>query len=81
MSDVQPRAAGVGKHVEHVVFRPGRVEARLAGVGRVEGLALLPPRCQRGSIWSKGYGLRRSVLMKEESGTQERRKETEIILR
>ena len=29
MSDVQPRAARVGEHVEHVVFRLLRIEARL----------------------------------------------------
>ena len=44
MSDVQPRAARVGEHVEHVVFRPRRIEARLAGIRRVESAAFFPER-------------------------------------
>ena len=42
MADVQPRAARVGEHVEHVVFRAARVEAGLAGIRRVKGLPFVP---------------------------------------
>src|SRR5678816_3458588 len=42
MPHVQPRAAGVGEHVQHVVFRPRRIKARIAGVGRGESPALFP---------------------------------------
>ena len=42
MADVQPRAARVGEHVEHVVFRARGVEAGLAGIGRVKGLPFVP---------------------------------------
>ena len=40
--DVQPDAAGVGEHIEHVKLRPPGVEGVVAGVGRVEGFLLGP---------------------------------------
>src|ERR1051325_8596339 len=46
MSNVQPGAARVRKHIEHVKFWLRRVECFLAGVGRVKKLALVPNRSE-----------------------------------
>ena len=58
VADVQARAAGVGEHVEHVELGPGRVEARLARVGRAEGPVLgpvrLPLRLDRPEVVRRG---------------------------
>ena len=42
MSDVQPGAARVRKHVEHVKLRLRRIEAGLAGIRRVKAGVLVP---------------------------------------
>ena len=55
MADVQARAAGVGEHVEDVVFRARGVEAGLAGIWRAKGVRAPPRRAASvGSMWSKG---------------------------
>src|SRR5438046_3167168 len=40
--NVQTCAARVGEHVEHIVLRPRRIEAGLAGIKRVKKPALVP---------------------------------------
>ena len=42
VADVEARAGRVGKHVEHVVFRLGGVEVRVARAGGAEGFLGLP---------------------------------------
>jgi hypothetical protein len=42
VADVQAGAARVGKHVEHVVFRLGGIEVRVAGTRGAEGFFGLP---------------------------------------
>ena len=42
MADVEARAARVGEHVEHVVFRLRGVETRIAGAGGAEGFLGFP---------------------------------------
>ena len=42
MTNVQPRPARVGKHIEHVEFWLRRIETFLAGIGRVKKLAVVP---------------------------------------
>ena len=44
MADVEPGAARVRKHVEHVKLRLGGIEIFLAGIWRVEGTLLVPVR-------------------------------------
>jgi len=48
VADVESRPAGVGEHVEDVVFRAGRVEAHVAGIGDGESLLGLPMRLPGG---------------------------------
>src|SRR5207302_4270058 len=44
MADVEPGAARVRKHVEHVKLWLGRVEILFAGIRRVERTLLVPER-------------------------------------
>src|SRR6267142_4686783 len=48
MPDVQTGAAGIGKHVEHVELRFGRVEIFVARIWYVKNLALFPNRLPLG---------------------------------
>jgi hypothetical protein len=42
MPNVQPRPTRVRKHIEHVELSLVRIEAFLAGIGRVKKLAFVP---------------------------------------
>jgi len=42
MADVQPGAARVGEHVEHVELRFGRIEILFIRIRRVKNLPLIP---------------------------------------
>ena len=42
VADMESRAARVGKHVEHIVFRLGRIKALVAGAGGAESFFRIP---------------------------------------
>src|SRR5205823_2313215 len=61
MADMQPRAARIGEHIEHVIFWPRRIEIQLARIRRVKGLLLLPARLPARldlveGIWFSAFG-------------------------
>ena len=55
--DVQPRAAGIGEHVEHVELRARRVEIRVARIRCMERFLLSPDRLPARLDLVKGVGL------------------------
>src|SRR6202171_2699798 len=83
MSDMQPRAAWVWKHIEHVELRFGWIKILLTRIGRVKNLPLIPDRLPFGLDLIKG--IRFAAFAHEiskklgESGTQESRKLQKVL--